>query len=174
MKFIRTLSWLSVILAASIIFSPLIWMKIGPGGYKYYGPTCPDIYIFGGWITGKDLSFAPIEFAKDFQLFIIVIYMGMGIRGIFAGHARRKQRKLNAIRLIMLVLFPVWLQLYSSGVQDNSDCADLRIYFQAGLFLYALLFFVELILGIVLTAEWRRLRHSPSSLPTTPATFQTS
>jgi hypothetical protein len=43
------------ILAIACLFSPFIFLKIGPKGYEYYGPDVPDIYILGGFILGKDI-----------------------------------------------------------------------------------------------------------------------
>ena len=44
---------ISLVLTVLSIFVPFVYMKIGPMGYRYYGPNVPDIYIFGGYIFGK-------------------------------------------------------------------------------------------------------------------------
>lgn len=132
-----------LIIAAISLFVPFVFMKIGPGGYAYYGPTVPDIYIFGGYIFGKDVSWPGINFAYKFQLLSILFYCLISIIGY-----KRYQKtdfiiSLQLFKSFMLLIFPIWMWLYTSGVRSNSDCADLTIYPHLGWVFYFVLLYLQ-------------------------------
>lgn len=114
---------ISLLLTILSIFLPFVHMKIGPMGYRYYGPNVPDIYIFGGYIFGKDTSFWGISFAYKFQLGLILFIAYNQWR-----YAKAKRVKFLIINTTLLLFFPKWLGIYVDGVVCNSDCADLTIY----------------------------------------------
>jgi hypothetical protein len=147
---------LILLLGIGCIFSPFVWMKIGPGGYITYGPDVPDIWIYGGWITGKDRSWLPIGMSWKFQLITMLIFVGMSMLYLF--HAAVQIRKgIRIFQLILLLFFPFWLFLYSGHVVNNSDGADLTVYWQAG----CLVFLVLLMLIIRdLTTLLRKSKNS--------------
>jgi hypothetical protein len=132
-----------LIVAAICLFLPFVFMKIGPGGYAYYGPTVPDIYIFGGYIFGKDVSWPGINFAYKFQLSAILFYCIISIIGY------KRYQKINFVvsaqlfKSFMLLLFPLWMWIYTSGVRSNSDGADLTIYPHLGWVFYFVLLYLQ-------------------------------
>lgn len=131
----KQINKLSAFLALIALGTPFIWMKIGPGGYAYYGPTVPDIYIFGGFISGKDITFAGISFAIVFQLTFIVYFITNCLRAA-RSNSRERIIKLGWINFCLLLLFPSWLQVYVNGVINNSDAADLTVHYHAGMIIY--------------------------------------
>lgn len=145
----RQILFLSGVLSFACLFIPFIWLEIGPGGYKLYGPTVPHIFIYGGLITGKDLSFWGISFAFITQLCAILFF---SITSFLAQSSRSIQRSFNFLILhtFLLALFPFWLKTYVWGVICNSDGADLTIHWQAGIVLYAVLVFLN-IFGLIQT-----------------------
>ncbi|WP_345114659.1 hypothetical protein [Hymenobacter algoricola] len=134
---------LSAILVAVSLATPFIWLKIGPGGYANYGPNVPDIYIFGATITGKDKSFEGINFAYKFQLVVIGYFLVSSLWAAIRSDNRREALILNSINSVLLLLFPIWLYLYTDGVICNSDGADLTTYPHVGIILYLLLVFLN-------------------------------
>ena len=143
------------IIALSIIaiFTPFIYMKIGPKGIEYYGKNVPDIYIFGGYILGKDTSFWGINFAYKLQLFAILVYTAL-----IYSFKRLQKSKILMISLLLLIFFPFWLVLYVQGVKNNSDTADLTIYPMPGLIIWAVILILNL---------WTLLKHYKKSIKTT-------
>ncbi len=109
-------------LAIISLFTPFVYMKIGPKGILHYGDHVPDIYILGGYILGKDTSFWGINFAYKFQLTFILIFTGL-----IYSFQKLKKSIFIFIGLTLLICFPFWLQVYISGVKNNSDSADLTI-----------------------------------------------
>ena len=116
------------------IFTPFVYMEIGPKGIEYYGKDVPNIYIFGGYIFGKDTSFWGINFAYKFQLFAILLYTALIYR-----FRRIQKNKILIFSLLLLILFPFWLEIYVGGVKNNSDSADLAIYPMPGLIIWAVI-----------------------------------
>lgn len=112
--------------------APFVWMKIGPEAYKYYGPDVPDIWILGAYILGKDTRWPPIGFAWKWQLAFILITAFCTWR-----YLRKPNKLLLWFNLCWLILFPLWLEIYSEGVISNSDGADLSVYPMPGLLLWA-------------------------------------
>jgi hypothetical protein len=130
---------LSIITASVSLVTPFVWMKIGPGGYEYYGPEVPDIYILGATILGKDRSFSGINFAYKFQLAVILYFILSSFLTILWRNNKASIRLFTLINSALLLLFPLWLWMYTEGVICNSDCADLTVYPHIGILLYALL-----------------------------------
>lgn len=131
-------------------------MHVGPLGHQYYGPTVPDVYIYGGAITGKDMSFWGISFAVAFQLVFMLVFSLLSILAFFM----KKRVSIVIIlflQLILLALFPVWLKIYIGGVMNNSDAADLTVHYQYGMMLYYTLIGTT-VLAVILafrSKEWK-------------------
>lgn len=136
----------AIILTIILLFAPLIHLKIGPLGYEHYGPNCPDIWIYGGDITGKDKSWWGIYLAFQIQRWIIIIYL-ISLVVDWRRALLQKKTYFSWFQLMLLVLFPLWLDMYQNGVQNNSDGADLILHLQWGLILYGLILFLQI--GIV-------------------------
>jgi len=135
----QLLLW-SVILAIVSLFTPFIWIEIGPAGIAYYGADVPDIYILGATILGKDRSFMGIALASAFQLIGILCFISIAYL-TFRRDNRKRILIFTTVNLILLVLFPYWLSKYVHGVMNNSDGAasDLKIYPHIGLLIYGIL-----------------------------------
>lgn len=112
--------------------APFVWMKIGPEGYKYYGPDVPDIWILGAYILGKDTRWWAIGLAWKWQLAFMLITAFCSWR-----YLRKPNKLLLWFNMLWLILFPLWLNIYTGGVKNNSDGADLSIYPMPGLLLWA-------------------------------------
>ncbi len=141
--FSKVSTWI-ITLAIISLFTPFVYMKIGPKGIAYYGENVPDIYILGGYILGKDTSFWGINFAYKFQLFCILLF-------ISTTYMFEKFRKTSFLisNLFLLTCFPFWLELYCSGVKNNSDAADLAIVYPlVGIILWAVLVLLNVIVII--------------------------
>jgi hypothetical protein len=141
--FSKTTTWI-ITLAIISLFTPFVYMKIGPKGIEYYGKNVPDIYILGGYILGKDTSFWGINFAYKFQFFCILVF-------ISTTYMFEKFRKTSFLisNLFLLTCFPFWLEIYSSGVKNNSDAADLTIVYPiVGIILWAVLLLLNVIVFI--------------------------
>jgi len=145
------LKWL-IGLTLMAIITPFVYLKIGPGGYEYYGPDVPDIYILGRTILGKDRSWWVINFSYKFQLTAMLTYLIL----ITICYLKLKKGKIEKwppiLSLILLVLFPFWLAMYTDHVINNSDYADLTIYPHVGLLVYG----VGLVLNLVLLIKMKK------------------
>ena len=138
-------------LAAICLFTPFVWLQIGPEGYKNYGPNVPDVYIFGANISGKDLRFDGINFAYKFQRAAIVYYI---ISSSFASlilHHPKATKVISVFNLLLLLLFPLWLVAYTHGVVDNSDGADMTIHPQIGILVYLVMLLAHVFMVFVLS-----------------------
>ena len=154
----RHILLLSGILALASLFVPFVWLEIGPGGYKVYGPNVPHVYIYGGLITGKDLGFWGISCAMIFQ---IVGFLFFALLSAAAYSSREESRTIYFLfcQSVMLALFPFWLKGYVGGVIGNSDGADLSVHWQFGIVLYVLLIVlnsIALVWGICRTIKQNR------------------
>lgn len=133
---LKKLFLIQSILSFSTLVLPFVFMKIGPGGYAYYGPDVPNIWIIGGFIFGKDISWWGISFAFKFQLVMILLCTGLSL-WCYKNQVRTFLVYLaQAFYTFMLLLFPVWMWMYTGGVRNNSDCADLTIYPHIGWIVY--------------------------------------
>lgn len=132
-KIKKAAQWM-IILAIISLFTPFVYMEIGPKGIEYYGKDVPNIYILGGYILGKDTSFGGINFAYKFQLTFILIFTAL----IYKFQKNEKKIFLY-FSLTLLICFPFWLELYTSGVKNNSDSADLTTYPMPGLLIWAVI-----------------------------------
>jgi len=132
-KIKKAAQWM-IILAIISLFTPFVYMEIGPKGIEYYGKDVPNIYILGGYILGKDTSFWGINFAYKFQLTFILIFTAL----IYKFQKNEKKIFLY-FSLTLLICFPFWLELYTSGVKNNSDSADLTTYPMPGLLIWAII-----------------------------------
>lgn len=138
----------SAVLGLLTLFVPFVFMKIGSGGYEFYGPDVPDIYIYGGDIFGKDKNWWGIGFAFRFQRFMILCYMLLTILGYVFHRNGKRILIYTAINLVLLALFPYWIKIYVSGVYNNSDGADLTVHHVWGWWVYAVLVIINLILCV--------------------------
>jgi hypothetical protein len=129
--------WLSI----AALFTPFVWIDIGPLGIAFYGPDVPDIYILGATILGKDRSFPGIAFAIVFQLVMGMLFILCSCLAIVRSRRGAPVGGVATFQLMLLVLFPFWLYLYVNGVINNSDgaAADLRVYPHIGSLVYFLL-----------------------------------
>jgi hypothetical protein len=151
----RTL-YLTIIFATISLATPFVCLKIGPGGYIYYGPEVPDIYILGGTILGKDKSFWGINFAYKFQLIVILYF----IAGSFLTIRNLKKKSIvftfTLVNSALLLLFPLWLWIYTGGVICNSDCADLSIHPHIGVLIYLILVSLNILTLLKLKKETKK------------------
>lgn len=129
----KVTQWM-IALSIIAIFTPFVYMEIGPKGIEYYGENVPNIYILGGYILGKDTSFWGINFAYKLQLFAILLYIAL----IYI-YQRIQKPILLITGSLLLILFPFWLEIYVEGVKNNSDAADLTIYPMPGLLIWAVI-----------------------------------
>ncbi len=146
-------------LCALCLFLPFVYMKIGPGGYEFYGPDVPDIWIYGGDIFGKDKGFWGIQFAYLFQRMVIVFYLLITLLSYRFVTTERSILIPSSVNLLLLLLFPMWMEAYVEGVVGNSDGADLTIYYTYGWWLYGALVVLNLlavIYAIVVKVRGRR------------------
>ncbi|MCB9195248.1 MAG: hypothetical protein H6598_03400 [Flavobacteriales bacterium] len=123
-------------------------MKIGPGGYECYGPNVPDIWIYGGEITGKDKSWWGINFALNFQRFFILIVSGLFLLSFQRLKLKKSVLVPIGLSLFFLLLFPFWMESYVDGVVNNSDGADLTVTYQWGWNVYLIVLSVNLVFFI--------------------------
>jgi len=129
--------------------APFVWLEIGPRGFEYYGPDVPDVYILGGFITGKDLRFQPILGACIAQFTgIMLTYM--------AALVARRFTHVPAIAILflmfnagLLMVFPFGLHAYVEGVIHNSDMAFMITHPHIGLLMYLAICVLTLWLLIV-------------------------
>ncbi len=148
---VKTIRYLLIavgILAIACLFSPFIFLKIGPNGYEYYGPNVPDIYILGGFIFGKDISFWGISFAWKFQLICILLFIVLSFYAVKKVNRNQNISLILLTKIIMLFFFPFWLNLYTDGVISNSDGADLTLHYQFGYLIYITICLIEIRLFI--------------------------
>ena len=134
---------ISLVLTLISIFIPFVYMKIGPMGYRYYGPNVPDIYIFGGYIFGKDTSFWGINVAYKIQLGSILLIAYNQLR-----YLRTKSIKFIIINSSFLLFFPIWLEAYVGGVVCNGDGADLTVYWHSmpGIWVWGVVFAAHIVM----------------------------
>ena|ERR1044072_2211327 len=168
LRSLRILSALSFFGGVLLLFLPIVWMEIGPMGKAYYGPTVPDIYIYGGYITGKDLQWAPIYGAMIFQRTVILVGIGLAAGALgFTWNSRFLFKFCLWITTFLLALFPVWISAYAGHVINNSDgaAADLTVHYGSGMYVYACL----VVLNIA--THWlrrRRVHIKPLTFQNTP------
>jgi len=153
----RSIFLLSTVLSLTCLFTPFVWMEIGPIGFKNYGPNVPDIFIYGGTITGKDFAFWGISFAVVFQLIFMLLFSVLCVTAMFAKN-KAIVLSLLSIQLLLLALFPLWLNAYIGGVVNNSDGADLTIHYQIGMVFYGILIGLN-ILGFIQTVRSKSFDH---------------
>jgi hypothetical protein len=116
--------------------APFVWLQIGELGYVHYGPDVPDVYILGGFITGKDLSFFGILYAWIAQftgiaLSILCVTLAKRFR-----HYRAPALLFLLLNALLLSAFPFWLPAYVEGVIHNSDMTFMTAHPHIGLLLY--------------------------------------
>ena len=137
----------SALLGITLLFVPIVWMEIGPLGIAYYGPEVPDIYIYGGFISGKDLNWTGISFAMIFQVVMIVAGIFFEVISlVILPHNRNASQAWHGISTALLLLFPLWMYMYANGVIHNSDgaAADLTVHYEFGLGIYAVLLMLNI------------------------------
>lgn len=161
--FLRICFASSAILAIILLFTPIIWMEIGPLGKAYYGPTVPDIYIYGGAITGKDLNWEPILVAMIFQLVVILIGIFLAITSFqWIGKNNARALTCHTLNTLLLVLFPLWISMYSGHVINNSDgaAADLTVHYGQGVRVYTALLTLNIAVYVKLIVARQNPRRS--------------
>jgi hypothetical protein len=151
----RTL-YLTIIFAAISLATPFVWLKIGPGGYSYYGPEVPDIFILGGTILGKDKSFWGINFAYKFQLIVILYFIASSFLTIRNLKKKSIVITFTLVNSILLLFFPVWLWIYTGGVICNSDGADLSVHPHVGVLIYLILVSLNVLTLLKLKKETKK------------------
>lgn len=122
-------------------------MEIGPNGIAYYGPDVPDIYIYGGAITGKDLAFTPILIAMLLQFAFILIGIFLSVVNCFGEWNRARAIGTTWFQTALLLFFPCWMSDYVGGVICNSDGAasDLTIHYGSGVVFFILIFCINIL-----------------------------
>ncbi len=143
----RIASGLSAFCGIILLFLPIVWMEIGPLGIAYYGPQVPDIYIYGGAITGKDLSFTPILIGMLLQFAFILIGIFLSVVNCFAEMNRVRAIGITWFQTALLLFFPYWMSVYVSGVICNSDGAtsDLTVHYGSGVTICIVLFSINIL-----------------------------
>jgi hypothetical protein len=161
----RIASGASALLATVLLFAPVVWMKIGPLGIEYYGPQVPDIYIYGGAITGKDLSFTPILIAMLLQFALIMIGIFLSVVNCFGEWSPARAIGFTWIQTLLLIGFPFWMNMYVSGVLGNSDGAasDMTVQYGTGAAVYLLLSGINIFQLLLIHIGMRR--RKPQLLP---------
>jgi hypothetical protein len=142
----RIASAISALCGVVLLFLPIVWMEIGPNGIVYYGPQVPDIYIYGGAITGKDLSFTPILIAMLLQFAFIMIGIFLSVVNCIGEWKRPRAIGATWFQTSLLLFFPYWMSMYVGGVICNSDGAasDLTVHYGSGVVFYILLFVINI------------------------------
>lgn len=135
---------LSAILATVLLGVPFLWLKIGAAGYAFYGPDVPDVYILGAIILGKDRSFFGINVAYKFQFAVIVYFIFSNLFMTLLLKMRILLIIIHSLNISLLVLFPIWLWLYTRGVIHNSDYANLTVHVHIGSVIYLILLFLSI------------------------------
>jgi hypothetical protein len=134
-------SWLAI----CILFLPISWGHVGEQGYVNYGPDVPDVYILGCYILGKDTQFWGISFAWKFQLIGILSFLYLEYT-TWRAYVKDQPALFKLFGAwFLLLLFPVWIQLYIGGVQNNSDGAFLQWQMHAGWYFYLLILVLQTI-----------------------------
>ena len=149
-RYARWLSALNVILGILFLVLPIVYMQIGPGGKEFYGPDVPDIYIYGGIITGKDLAFTPILIAMAVQAALIVAAIVTAVFAFRYTPVPKLVMSVTVFHSVLLLLFSWWIELYKSGVVSNSDCADLTLHWMSGAYVYLALVAANVLMYISL------------------------
>lgn len=137
---------LTLWLAVAALFTPLVWIEIGPQGHAFYGPEVPDIHILGALILGKSWAFLPIFFVMTLQFGMILCFICCAYFASRKAGTGASVRWFVSIQQMLLVLFPFWLMVYVDGVIGNSDhaAADLRVHPHGGLILYVALWILTI------------------------------
>jgi hypothetical protein len=126
-------------LAICILFLPIAWGKVGEQGFVNYGSDVPDVYILGCYILGKDTSFWGISFAWKFQLAGMLCFLILQYK-IWRDYIIEKPALFKLFGAwFLLLLFPVWINLYIGGVQGNSDGAYLHWNMHVGWYMYLII-----------------------------------
>lgn len=162
----RYLFLLNAVMGAVLLFLPIVWMEIGPLGIAYYGPQVPDIWVYGGALTGKDLSFAPLMIMLLFQLGFIVIGIVLSLVCFFSWEKRKKVIWLGVIILFILAMFPDWIDDYVNVIIGNSDGAakDLTVRWTYGWYLFCCIAITSS-LAFLLTIVTIFRKRKPKLLP---------
>ena len=142
----RITAALSAFCGIVLLFVPIVWMEIGPEGIAYYGPQVPDIYIYGGAITGKDLAFTPILIAMLLQFGFILVGIFLSVVNCFGAENRFRSIGILWFQTSLLLIFPFWMNGYVSGVICNSDGAasDLVVHYGSGVTVYLFIFGINI------------------------------
>lgn len=154
----RLLCGATILCAAILLFVPIVWMEIGPLGKEFYGPDVPDIYIYGGAITGKDMSFTPILIAMLLQFAFILIGIFLSIVNCFGSWNPVRAIGTTWFQFALLLFFPFWINWYVDGVISNSDGAasDLTVHYGGGITLYILLCGINILQLLLIHAVMRK------------------
>jgi hypothetical protein len=139
-----------------IIFTPIVWLPIGPKGIEYFSPNVPnDAYILGGYILGKDWK--DWGYITIFQGSIIITYCILTIHTLIMSTQEKILITPLLINLGLLTIFPFWLSLYTQGVINNSDYADLQVYLHIGAVVYFILVYFNF-KSVILSFNLRKNR----------------
>ena len=121
-----------------LIFTPTLWLKIGPQGYINYGPNVPDVYMFGFAYLGKDPK--DWQFISNIQLAIMIFTFLIVLISIFI-NKRRLDKFITRLSFSLFMLYPAWLIIVTPAIINNSDNAYLTVYPHIGTAIYLLLMY---------------------------------
>jgi hypothetical protein len=155
---VKWLHGLNIVLLVFFLFLPIVWMDIGPLGIEFYGPDVPDIYIYGGIITGKDLAFTPILIAMVLQAAFIISGIITSLFAFRYTPVKNLALSVTIFHSVSLALFPWWIESYKSGVACNSDGADLTMHWMSGAYVYLALVIVNICIYFPLVYAIRKSR----------------
>ena len=154
---VKWLHGLNILLLFFFLFLPIVWMDIGPRGIEFYGPDVPDIYIYGGIITGKDLAFTPILIAMVLQAAFIIAGIVTSLFAFRYTPVKHLALSVTVFHSVALALFPWWIEAYKDGVACNSDGADLTMHWMSGAYVYLAMVVVNVLIYVAIVYAKRKI-----------------
>lgn len=166
-NYVRYFYLVSALLGVVLIFSPIVWMEIGPNGIAYYGPQVPDIWVYGGALTGKDLGFIPLLLIMLVQFAGILIGVMLSLVCFFRWRKRAVVILSVSIIMLFLLQFPSWITWYVAVIKGNSDGAasDLTIHWTYGTWIFIVIAALNISAVVIGSITYFARRRRPKLLP---------
>ena len=96
----------------------------------------PDVWILGGFITWKDLSFPPLGMAWIVQAAGILLFNGCVWVAMWRRTTLALASSFLGLGCILLASFPFWMMAYVDGGMGNSDGLKFFTHFSVGWLVY--------------------------------------